>query len=135
VDVNDPPIWFDQTGELAAWMDGNRNSTRAKRVLEFLDSEEGLLWVLSLGVLERASRWGWLHFASETSQVYFAASFILPFIEEQDYDEPLAVLRQGTRPFWERTIAIVRDMTYTDVAFLEEEIRRLPPTEKRRSTL
>ena len=125
VDASAPGQWFDGTAELAAWLDGNRRNVRLRRAIEFFAPQQGLYWVLSLGVLERALRGGWIRFVADITRTYFAASFVLPFVEEGDYEEPLAYIRQGKRRFWEDALAILGDLIHAVISLLEEETSRL----------
>ena len=122
---HEPDQWFDETGQLAATMDGGKTSIRRREAMKCIGSEQGLNWVFSLGVLGSKPRSGWVHFVSDITKAYFAASFLLPFIQEEDYQCPLDFISQGRREFWESALAILRDLVYMDVTELDRKVSEL----------
>jgi len=123
--AHEPGEWFDNTGELAASMDGRKKCVQRKEALRLLTSEKGLNWVLGLGVLEAKPRTGRIHFVSHVTRSYFAARFLLPFVEEGELETPTEYIAQGQRWFWERTLSLLADICYVDIAPLEKLLENL----------
>jgi hypothetical protein len=118
--ATDADEWWDTTGELAIWMDGRRRSVRRFEALEYIPSEEGLHWVLSLGVLR--NRRGWFGFTNCLIRDFFAAAFLERFAEEEIYDEAHKYVSRCTKQFQTRVRELLNQITYANLEPLFTEV-------------
>ena len=116
--------WWGGVGELAITMDGLRGSEPDRTVIHYVGCEEALRWLLGLGVLERKSLGGWLAFATALTKLYFAASFLRPYVEERVCQEARQYLADCSDDFRTKLYGILGQITYSDVESLLAEVNR-----------
>jgi hypothetical protein len=106
--------WWDAAGELAMHIDGRRKAIRHREALERFVSQQGLRWLLSLGVLRRAR--GWNRFVTDLTQLYLAADFLRSFAEYECYDNESVrkYLDSSTQSFIEAVRNILYDISYSE---------------------
>jgi hypothetical protein len=115
--------WWNAIGEMALWMDGRRKSIRRRRVINDFLSEDGLRWVFSLGILCHGSRGSWVRFVVPLAKLYFAAVFLLPFVEDGIYQDISLCVSKCTSSFRREMYDILQQLTYKDVEPLFSEVK------------
>lgn len=126
VNIHDYDRWWGGTARLAAQLDGTADDESWKKVRSHMGKAEGVYAVLSCGILERGRYDDYLRFTTALAKTYFAARYVLPFLEPGGLQRMADCIRCGKRAFWERVIDIVRDLTYTDLTPLENLVSELP---------
>jgi hypothetical protein len=66
--------WWRATGELSLWIDGHRPFAKENKARKYYSSQEGLTWVLNLGIL-RSTKEG-ICFSHLPVQHYFGAEYL-----------------------------------------------------------
>ncbi|GEM_PF-1469416 len=108
-------LLWEALGEIAVFMDGHRKHIRHNKALEYLRSPIEIHYLLSLGVFQRQKLGGWIGFGTELTKVFFAAAFLLPFVEEEDYEDAVPYVASCGASFRFRMRSILSQMTYADV--------------------
>jgi hypothetical protein len=119
--------WKEEVGELALYIDGKRQAERAKVIKQKYLDDIALRWLLSLGVMLRTKYGSWIRFATRLTQTYFAAIFLLPYIElyeEREDDELAKFVKACQEDFLLDVERLLKDISYTpDVDhFFKEEL-------------
>ena len=117
-------LWrlWDGLGEMAIFMDGKRKNLRRNKTLEYFSSSKDLNYILGLGVFRRRRSGGWIGFNTELTKAFFAAAFLLPFIEEENYCDAAEYVRACKRDFQLRMNSLLTQITYTDIEPLFQEV-------------
>ena len=81
-----PYSWWEETGLLALVTESCFSKQQTRR---YLSNEKALFWCLGLGVLERSPTSSWFNFFSTITKAYFAATYLLPYIENAKEKETI----------------------------------------------
>jgi hypothetical protein len=106
--------WWEKTGELAVKVNGRSIDFKRHQALEVLSSDECLYWITFLNILRRMAINKW-RFYTELTKVYFAASFLLSFVEGQRYDEGHQLIPHITQDFQSKLCSILSELTAADI--------------------
>jgi len=85
--------WWRATGEVAICL-AKGEDFESNQAEEYFKPEEGINWILSLGIMQPTDNDGWLQYATKLTNEYFAAAFLLPFVEKGDSKEARKYWRQ-----------------------------------------
>ncbi|WP_299029892.1 NACHT domain-containing protein [uncultured Thermanaerothrix sp.] len=77
---------FTNVGELALSLDGHSEACPWQDAQKFC-TQKGLEWILNMGGVLVENESGWVRFYNELTKTYFAASFVKPYVIENNVDQ------------------------------------------------
>lgn len=76
---------FTDVGKLALSLDGHSEACPWQDAQKFC-TQKGLEWILNMGGVLVENESGWVRFYNELTKTYFAASFVKPYVIENNVD-------------------------------------------------
>lgn len=100
--------WSERTARLALKMDGAKEKVSYDEAYRYIQSQEAISRLLSLGILKRNVNETWLKFANRLTQLYFAAAFLKPYLEQPvDYPKARRYMRDTLPDFRQNLFKIL----------------------------